>query len=152
RTAMSSYWKLSRKATLVLTLACLSQIFFTPKAIAAAIILQAPEGISAQLDATLAKYYEGYASVYTFENLISQITKAKGVKPQQIERAKTVEGHSTGGLPPSSYPPGTSRQIGGAAMNSDLIAMGTAVQSRSLPIEDRTFLFTEYAVKVEKVI
>jgi hypothetical protein len=145
---MSSYGKLSR----VFTLFCLLQMISTPKVHATAIALQAPEGMSEQLDATLAKYYEDlYYNHYTFENLIGQVTQAKGVKPQQIEIVKTREAAAIGGLAPSAYPPG-SRQVGGEAMSSDLIVIGTALQSRSLPIEDRTFLFTEYAVKVEKIV
>jgi hypothetical protein len=150
---MSSYGKLSRPTTLVLTLFCLLQIIPAPKIHAAAITMQAPEGMSQQLDATLAKYFENsYASVYTFENRISQLTEAKGIKPQEIEIATTVEGHSMGGVAPSAFPPGSSPQVWGWVMNSELIVIGTPLQSRSLPIEDRTFVFTEYAIKVEKVL
>jgi hypothetical protein len=42
--------------------------------------------------------------------------------------------------------------VWGSVIHSDLIVIGTPVQSRSLFIEDHTFLFTEYTVKVEKVL
>jgi hypothetical protein len=143
---MSSLWKLSCATTFIFAL-----LYLLPTTPAAA--LQAPEGMSEQLDATLARHFENsYASGYTFEDRINQLSQANGTKPKQIEITKTVEGHPVAGVDPSRLPPPSSRPAWGGVMNSGLIIIGTPIRARSLPIEDRTFLFTEYAVRIEKVV
>ncbi len=114
--------------------------------------VQSTEGASEQLDAILAQYYEIYANVLTFEDRIAQVTKAAGSKPQQIEIVKSMEGEFQQHAHSATLPAGGSPHIQAEVANSDLIIVGVPVKARSLPIEDRTFAFTQYAVQIEKVI
>jgi hypothetical protein len=114
--------------------------------------MQAQSESSEQLDTTLAKYYEIYASVYTFEERIRQATQANGSKPKQVEVVKSMEEPFHMHVPASAFPAGSSPQVQVEVANSDVIVIGTPIQARSLPIEDHTFAFTQYAVRVEKVI
>lgn len=117
------------------------------------VCFQAPEGSSDQLDTILAKYYEHYAGRDSFEERIRQATEANGTKPKQIEIVKTVEGGGfPAGIGPSALPAGSLPQVWGQVANSNLIVIGTPVKARTLPIANRTFAFTQYAVHVEKVI
>jgi hypothetical protein len=145
---MSSFRKLSCKLTLILTL------FYLPPTARAA-TMQAPEWASEQTDAALAKYYQ---KVYGSggDSKLELLAHAKGLKPGQ--GLTTVQGREESlphgstwtqsrAVSPNDDLPPTWR----AAINSDLVVLGTPLQSRSVFIEDHSFLFTEYAVKVEKV-
>jgi hypothetical protein len=114
--------------------------------------MQAQSESSGQLDTTLAKYYEIYASVYPFEERIRQTTQAHGTKPKQIEIVRTTEEKFVSHVPPSAWPAGSSPQVLAEVANSDVIIIGTPIKARPLPIEDHTFAFTQYAVRVEKVV
>ncbi|MGZ4828170.1 MAG: hypothetical protein ACXV7C_00775 [Candidatus Angelobacter sp.] len=107
---------------------------------------------SAQLDITLAKYYEIYASVVTFEDRIAQARKSAGVQPQQVEIVKSVEDKFQQDVHSGALPASSSPHIQAEVANSDLIVIGVPLKARTLPIEDRTFAFTQYEVRVEKVI
>ena len=105
------------------------------------------------LDEKLAAYYEIYASVEPFESRIAQAAAANaGQRPVQIQIVKSLETgfqqHVHSGTLPANAAPHMESEVA----NSDLIVIGTPVSSRSFPIQDRTFLFTEYSVNVEKVI
>jgi hypothetical protein len=113
---------------------------------------QAQTESSAQLDTTLAKYYEIYASALTFEERIRQAAQPSGSKPQQVEIIKSMEEPFQMHLPSSAFPAGSSPQVQVEVANSDVIVIGTPIKGRSFPIEDRTFAFTQYAVRVEKVV
>jgi hypothetical protein len=114
--------------------------------------LQAQTDSSGQLDAILAKYYEIYSSIYPFEERIRLATQAEGNKPRQIEIVKSMEApfvrHSTS----SAFPADSSSQVQAEVANSDVIVIGTPIKARSLPIEDHTFAFTQYAIHIEKVV
>jgi len=108
---------------------------------------------SSSLDERLAAYYEIYASVEPFENRIAQATAANsGQRPAQIQIAKSLETGFQQHVHSSTLPANAAPHMESEVANSDLIVMGTPVSSRSLPIQDRTFLFTEYSVNVDKVI
>jgi hypothetical protein len=113
---------------------------------------QAQAESSAQLDTALAKYYEIYASVYPFEERIRQAAQANGTKPKQVEIVKSMEEPFHMHLPASAFPAGSSPQVQVEVANSDLIVIGLPIKARSLPIEDHTFAFTQYAVRVQKVV
>src|SRR5437016_3674184 len=114
---------------------------------------QAEAASDPQLDLRLAKYYEIYASVLSFEERIAQAETANGGrKPKQIEIVKGQEEGLPHGLPASVVRAGESQLLQRQAANADVIVMGRPLSERSLPIEDRTFLFTEYAVRVDRVI
>jgi hypothetical protein len=114
--------------------------------------MQAQSESSEELDTTLAKYYEIYANVYPFEEPIRQAEQAGGSKPKQVEVVKSMEEPFHMHLPSSAFPAGSSPQVQVEVANSDLIIIGTPIKARSLPIEDHTFAFTQYAVRVEKVV
>ena len=143
-------------ASMAIVIACIVayplQTIFARPSHGSIAIAQSTEGASEQLDATLAKYYEIYANVLTFEDRIAQATKAGGSKPQQIEIVKSMEGESQQHAQSATLPVGSSPHIQAEVANSDLIIIGVPVKARSLPIDDRTFAFTQYAVRVEKVI
>ncbi len=117
-----------------------------------AVSMQAQSESSEGLDTTLAKYYETYASVYPFEERIRQAEQANGSKPKQVEIVKSMEEPFVMHVAASAFPAGSSPQIQVEVANSDLIVIGTPIKARSLPIEDHTFAFTQYAVRVEKVV
>src|SRR5450432_1557932 len=94
---------------------------------------QATDAMSDQLDTTLARFYDLYFDLGSFEDRIQQATAATGVKPQQIEIVKSREERSHMGVAPSQLPPGTSHQVWGEVMNSDLVVIGTPIRARSLP-------------------
>jgi hypothetical protein len=150
----SSHLKLSSIAALILCISTypMQTISGLPPH-AATVSPQATDAMSDQLDATLARFYDMYFNLGTFEDRIQQAIQATGTKPQQIEIVKTREDEGFPmGIAPSVFPPGSSPQVWGQVMNSDLTVIGTPVKARSLPTENRTFAFTEYEVRVEKVI
>jgi len=107
---------------------------------------------SAQLDATLARYYEIYASVLTFEDRIAQARKSAGIQPRQVEIVKSVEEKFQQHVHSATLPTNSTPHIQAEVANSDLIVIGVPLKARTLPIEDHTFAFTQYEVRVEKVI
>lgn len=149
----SSYLRLSRLAALIVAMGVgsMQNVSALPSN-PAPVTVQAQSQSSDDLDAMLAKFYQTYASPGSFEERIHQATEATGSKPQQIEIVKTTETPFVGHLPVSAYPPGSSPRIEVEVANCDLIVIGTPIKAQTLPIANRSFLFTEYAVKVEKVI
>lgn len=150
---MSNFLQPSR-ITFVFILISLSHLISAPVTHAAVITLQASEGMSEQLDATLAKYYE---KSYGDGSKLEDMAHVKGLKPGQgLSRVKNVEEEVPhAGLGPAPRPVLPSKdlpQAWRAVMNSDLIVIGVPLQSRSRFIEDHSFLFTEYAVRVERVL
>jgi hypothetical protein len=89
--------------------------------------MQAQSESSEQLDTTLAKYYEIYASVYTFEERIRQATQANGSKPKQVEVVKSMEEPFHMHVPASAFPAGSSPQVQVEVANSDVIVIGTPI-------------------------
>lgn len=103
-------------------------------------------------DEKLAAYYEIYASVDSFQTRIAQATSANGHRPAQIEVVKGVEGDFHQHVSSSELPANSSPVVQMQVANSNLIVLGTPLTEHSLPIQDHTFLFTEYSVRVDKVI
>lgn len=104
-------------------------------------------------DEKLAAYYEIYASVDSFQTRIAQATSANGGhRPAQIEVVKGVEGDFHQHVSSSELPANSSPVVQMQVANSNLIVLGTPLTEHSLPIQDHTFLFTEYSVRVDKVI
>lgn len=113
---------------------------------------QARNENSAELDSKLAKYYEAYATFLNFDQRIAQGEAANaGVRPERIEIVKSTERGYQQHLPSSAFAANISPQLIGEVANSDLIVMGTPMTENSIPIQDRTFLFTAYEVRVEQV-
>ncbi len=147
----SSHVKLSGIVTLIVALGIFPVRNASAQPTNAMIGQPQAEG-SAQLDATLARYYEIYASVLTFEDRIAQSRKSAGVQPQQVEIVKSVEDKFQQHVHSATLPANSTPHIQAEVANSDLIVIGTPIKARSLPIEDHTFAFTQYAVRVEKVV
>jgi len=113
---------------------------------------QAQNASSAELDSKLAKYYEHYTTLVNFDERIAQSESANaGVKPEQIEIVKSTERAFQQHVLSSTLPADVSPQLLGEVANCDVIVMGVPVTERTLPIQDRSFLFTEYEVRVEQV-
>ncbi len=149
----SSYLRLSKLATLIVVMGFVPMQNVTAlPSIPVLVNEQAQSQISEDLDVMLAKFYETYASPGSFEERIHQAIETTGSKPQEIKIVKTTETPFVGHLPVSAYPPGSSPRIEVEVANCDLIIIGTPVKAHTLPIANRSFLFTEYAVRVEKVI
>jgi hypothetical protein len=149
----SSYLKLSSIVTFTVALGIYPMRIVSARPTnIPAVSVQAQSESSEELDTTLAKYYEIYANVYPFEERIRQAAQANGSKPQQLEIVKSMEEPFHMHVPSSAFPAGSSPQVQVEVANSDLIIIGTPIKARSLPIEDRTFAFTQYAVRVEKVV
>lgn len=149
----SSYLKLSRIITFTVAIGIWPMRNASARPMnGPAASVQAQSESSEELDTTLAKFYDLYFNLGTFENRIQQATAATGVKPKQLEIVKSREEKSHMGVASSQLPPGRTPQVWGEVMNSDLIVVGTPVKDRALPNENRTFAFTEYAVQVEKVL
>lgn len=109
-------------------------------------------GVS-QLDSALAQYYEIYASGFNFDQRIAQATAANdGHRPTQIEITKSLENKFVEHVSPSIIPAGSSPLLESAVNNSDLIVMGVPLTSYTLPVQDHTFLFTEYMVRIDRVM
>jgi hypothetical protein len=107
---------------------------------------------NAELDAKLAQYYEAYATLPNIEERIAQAKAANaGVRPGQIEIVKSTERAFQQHVLSSTLPANVSPRLLGEVANCDVIVMGVPVTERTLPIQDRSFLFTEYEVRVEQV-
>jgi hypothetical protein len=151
----SSYLKLSYIAAFIVALGIYPMPGISaPLTNATGISLQTPVAMNEQLDTTLASYYQKpYGDGFKLEDM----AHAKGLTPGQgLAKVKNLEEEvSHAGIwrgPQTVLPPRNLPQAWRAVMNSDLIVIGVPVQSRSLFIEDHSFLFTEYSVKVEKVL
>lgn len=115
--------------------------------------LQLTPGDKPNLDEKLAAYYEIYASVDSFQTRIAQATSANGGRrPARVEVVKGLEGDFQQHVSSSELPANSSPVMQMQVANSDLIVLGTPLTQHSLPIQDHTFLFTEYSVRVDKVI
>ena len=115
----------------------------------------APTPTTAEIDAKLAKYFEFYSRglpTLTIEEEIARATKANaGQKPEEIVISKSMVQLSAQHLPSSERPPGIPPLLLQGVFGSDLAVMGMPVSARSLLISDRTFLFTQYMVRVSRV-
>lgn len=113
---------------------------------------QVQNASDAELDSKLAKYYEHYTTLLNFDERIAQAEAANaGVRPEQIEIVKSMERAFQQHVLSSTLPANVSPQLLGEVANCDVIVMGVPVTGRTLPIQDRSFLFTEYEVRVEEV-
>ncbi len=149
----SSYLKLSSIVTFTVALGIYPMRIVSARPTnTSAVSVQAQSESTEELDTTLARYYEIYANVYPFAERIRQAAQANGSKPQQLEIVKSMEEPFHMHVPSSAFPAGSSPQVQVEIANSDLIIIGTPIKARSLPIEDHTFAFTQYAVRVEKVV
>lgn len=150
---LSSYLKLSSIVAFTVAFGIYPMRIISARPLnSASVSMQAQSESGEELDTTLAKYYEIYASVYPFEERIRQAEQANGSKPKQVEIVKSMEEPFHMHLPASAFPAGSSPQIQVEVANSDLIIIGVPIKARSLPIEDHTFAFTQYAVRVERVV
>lgn len=115
------------------------------------LLAQAPRSATnSYLDTELAAYFESYSTLRTIDDKVAEVTKANAAqRPREvvIEHSwveKFVD-HTF------SKRPRVSPLLSSAVVNSDLIVSGTPLTAHSLPITDRTFLFTEYTVRVDRV-
>jgi hypothetical protein len=145
-----------RRLGLFAMLGCAAAVAFQAQSAhplsASPLVGQAQNVGNAELDSKLAKYYEHYSTLLNFDERIAQAEAANaGVKPEQIEIVKTTEQGYQQHLPSSEFPENVSPQLIGEVVNGDVIVMGVPVTERTLPIQGRSFLFTEYEVRVEQV-
>jgi hypothetical protein len=145
-----------RRLSFFAVLGCAAAIAFQAQSAhplsASPLVGQAQNVGNAELDSKLAKYYEHYTTLLNFDERIAQAEAANaGVRPEQIEMVKSMERGYQQHLPASAFPANVSPQLIGEVANCDVIVMGVPVTERTLPIQDRSFLFTEYEVRVEEV-
>jgi hypothetical protein len=145
-----------RRLGLFAMLGCAAAVAFQAQSAhplsASPLVGQAQNVGNAELDSKLAKYYEHYSTLLNFDERIAQAEAANaGVKPEQIEIVKSMERAFQQHALSSTLPANVSPQLLGEVANCDVIVMGVPVTERTLPIQDRSFLFTEYDVRVEQV-
>jgi hypothetical protein len=100
----------------------------------------------------LATFFKQYSMPQTLDESISEKTRERGGHAPQslvIERDAVEKFQDHGSRLARST--GISPLVLAAVANSSLIIRGTPVDSRSLPFLDRTFLFTEYRVRVDRI-
>jgi hypothetical protein len=145
-----------RRLGLFAMLGCAAAIAFQAQSAhplsASPLVGQAQNVGNAELDSKLAKYYEHYSTLLNFDERIAQSESANaGVKPEQIEIVKSTERAFEQHVLSSTLPANVSPQLLAEVANCDVIVMGVPVTERTLPIPDRSFLFTEYEVRIEQV-
>jgi hypothetical protein len=112
----------------------------------------APTPTTAEIDAKLAKYFEFYSGLLTIEERIAQGTKTSaGQKPKEVVISRNRVRVSTQNVPSSRLPPGIPPLLLQGVFGSDLVVIGVPLSVRSLPIQNRTFLFSEYTVRVSRI-
>jgi hypothetical protein len=107
-------------------------------------------GSSPDLDTKLASYFNDFSSRWTFKQRIEEFAaKNQGHTPTELViEEHNVEAFVDHGVHP---PQGVSPLVVSALANSDVVVQGIPYISRSLPVQDETFLFTQYAVRVQRV-
>jgi hypothetical protein len=102
------------------------------------------------IDDQLAEIFDNiYQTSNTIDEKVYEAERASaGQKPSDVIIEQTQVEKFVSHLPGQSRIPPI---LGSAVANSDLIVMGTPLTARSLPIKSRTFLFTEYSVRVDRV-
>jgi hypothetical protein len=104
------------------------------------------------VDQTIAQNFKNYSTPETFDTRIQHSIRAhRGEVPAQITVSKTTVAPFVLHIPESSLPPNIPVRLLSAVLNSQLIVVGVPLESRSLLTPDQTFLFTEYAVRVDRV-
>jgi hypothetical protein len=117
---------------------------------ASGLFSQTRSATNPDIDDQLAEFFNKiYITSSSIDEKVNEAERAPvGQKPSDviIEQSRTEKF--------VSHLPGQSRIppiLGSAVANSDLIVIGTPLTARSLPIKSRTFLFTEYSVRVDRV-
>jgi len=111
-----------------------------------------PTPTTAEIDAKLAKVFELYSGLLTIEEEIARAAKARaGEKPDEVVISRSTVQVSMQHLPPSQRPPGIPFLLLQGVSNADLIVMGMPVSARSIPISNRSFLFTQYTVRLSRI-
>lgn len=103
-----------------------------------------------EIDARLAAYFNVYSPIPKIEEQITDATKA-GQRPKEVVIKKSWVEKFVDHSPDISRRTGIPPLVGTAVANSDLVVMATVERFHSLPIKDHSFLFTEYAVRVNRV-
>jgi len=116
------------------------------------IFAQTSPNITPDVDDKLALFYLSSSTTKTIDDEIRDATLASGgTIPKDISLVKSeTHKYVDHGLS-KNRSQGVSPLLSAAASNSDLIVIATVVSSRSLPIKNRTFLFTENTVRVDRV-
>lgn len=138
---MITRWDAMRVATVIIATSLLVSSLFS----------QARSVTNPDIDDQLAEYFDNiYLTNNTIDEKVNEAERASaGQKPSdviieqsQVEKfvSHLPRGHSP--IPPI---------LASALANSDLIVMGTPLTARSLPNKSRTFIFTEYSVRVDRV-
>jgi hypothetical protein len=114
-----------------------------------------PTPTTAEIDAKLTKCFELYSRgllTLAIDEEIARATKASaGQKPKEIVISNSRVQVSMQHVPSSQLPRGIPFLLLAGVANADLIVMGVPISARSLPLKDRTFLFTQYTVRVSRI-
>jgi len=138
-----------------------SRLLFLPVALAAIFVpgaraQAAPTPTTSEIDAKLAKYFEFYSRgllTLAIEEEIARATKRNlGQKPEEIVISNSRVGVTMQHLPSWQVPRGIPPLLLSGVANSDLIVMGEPISARTLPLNDRTFLFTQYTIRVSRIL
>src|ERR1700733_10255054 len=104
------------------------------------------------VDQIIAQHFKNYSTPETFDTRIQHSIRAhRGEVPAQITVSKTAVAPFVLNVPESSLPPNIPVRLLSAVLNSQLVVAGVPLEARSLLTPDQTFLFTEYAVRVDRV-
>jgi hypothetical protein len=105
---------------------------------------------SPALDATLAKQFEAYATLESIEERARRAVAANNGDSAHVVIVEYAEPDIVMHHP--APPAGISKELLVGVANADLIIKGIPLQRRSLPIADRSFLYSQYAVRVTQVL
>lgn len=117
--------------------------------------LAAPDYLkrSPALDSKLASYFDIYSTMATIDARAETASRrAESGEGARVEIVKARERRFVLHVPSESLPAGIRPRLLVEVANRDLVIKGIPLEGRSLPIADRTFLFSQYAIRVEEVL
>ncbi len=104
---------------------------------------------SPAVDAKLASYFDVYT---TEETIDARAARAAGAGEKHVVVSRSMEGSFVAHVDPATLPASVNPVLLNGVANSDLVIKGIPLERRSLPNAKRTFLFSEYAVRVLSVL
>jgi hypothetical protein len=93
--------------------------------------------------------YRNYSTSETIEGRLKSASRS-GTSPAHLTIYRSAATPFVNHVPPGTPLPAPP-QLLSEVMNSALVVVGVPVAERSLPTRDHSFLFTEYAVRVDRV-
>ena len=107
---------------------------------------------SPALDAVIAKMFPTYATAESIDERARRATAKLEGEAANVDIVRDGEPDIISHVPEGRRPPGISTQISVGVANADLIIKGIPLQRRSLPIADRTFLYSQYKARIAEVL